>query len=69
MLDQALETSIDVHYNKDKHAFNYLSVGKYQYLHIVLTYGDEYLLDKFIWKENELNLMTDDLMNYLQKNN
>ena len=68
MLDQGLDTSLDIFYNKDKHAFNYLTVGKVHYLHIVLTYGDEYLFEKYNWRMNELNLMTEDLMQYLQKN-
>ena len=68
LLDPELPPWNDVLINKAFQRFNFLSVGKRQYLIIALIYADDYLSDKYVWKANEKNELTNDVLEYIKTN-
>ena len=68
LLEPGLPPWNDVLINSAFHRLNFLSVGKRQYLIIALMYADDYLNDKYAWKANEKNELTNDLLEYIKAN-
>ena len=68
LLEPGLPPWSDVLINSAFHRFNFLLVGKRQYLIIALMYADDYLNDKYAWKANEKNELTNDLLQYVKTN-
>ena len=68
LLDSNFDSQQDVKYNLKANRLNYLNVGQWQYLTVLLFYGNDYVFDIFTWKPNEKNEMNDVLMNFLYTN-